>query len=117
MKIPGERQGVTLGLFAFAAVMLFMAWDDPKLWETKLFEVILQAVVLTGLLNMVAAFHFASNKGSEVARENTGAAFRAIEATATGLPPAAPPHDGLNTTDRPAGTHEDPVHTTEEPKK
>ena len=110
MRGINERQGVTLGLFAFAVGMLWMAWDNPKLWDVKLFEVILQAVVLTGLLNMVAAFHFASNKGSETARENTGKAFDAITAATTGHLPAS----GLNGSDRPAGTEEDPVHTTEE---
>ncbi len=108
-----ERQWVTCGIFALTAGMLGMAWSYPVLWEVKLFEVLIQAVVLTGLLNMVVAFHFASNKGSEVAREDTGAAFRAIEAAATGLAPHTP---GLNDPDRPAGTIDDPVHTTEEPK-
>jgi type IV secretory pathway TrbD component len=82
-----ERQGVTMGLFAFATLMLFMAREDPRLWEVKLFEVIFQAVVLTGLLNMVVAFHFASNKGSETARANVGKAFDAITAAATGQAP------------------------------
>lgn len=99
--LMNERQGVTLGLFAFALVLLFMARENPKLWDVKLFEVIFQAIVLTGLLNMVAAFHFASNKGSEVARENTGKAFEAITAAATG---EAPKHG-------PAGTPEDPIST------
>ncbi len=106
-----ERQGVTIGLFAFAASMMLMARENPALWDVKLFEVILQAVVLTGLLNMVAAFHFASNKGSETARENTGAAFRAIEAAATGQAPASP---GLNDGDRPTGAAGDPVHVEQE---
>lgn len=88
-----ERQGVTLGLFAFALIMLAMARENPQLWEVKLFEVIFQAIVLTGLLNMVAAFHFASNKGSEVARENTGKAFDAITAATTGQAPHPAPAD------------------------
>jgi hypothetical protein len=70
-----ERQFVTIGLFA-------MARENPALWDVEVFKVIIQAVVLTGLLNMVGAFHFASNKGSEVARENTGKAMSAIEAVA-----------------------------------
>ena len=96
-----ERQGVTLGLFAFASLLLGMAWEDTNLWEVEVFKVVLQAVVLTGLLNMVAAFHFASSKGSETARENTGAAFRAIESVATGQ---SAPHG-------PIGTAEDPIQT------
>lgn len=87
----GERQWVTIGLFAFATLLLAMAWNNPALWEVKLFEVIAQAVVLTGMLNMVLAFHFASNKGSETARENTGKAFEAITAAATGQAPSGPP--------------------------
>lgn len=77
-----ERQAVTAGLFGLTLLMLGMAWMQPGLWDVKLFEVILQAVVLTGLLNMVVAFHFAANKQSEKAAENTGDAFRAITATA-----------------------------------
>lgn len=96
-----ERQFVTTGLFAFAALLLAMAWDDPPLWEVEVFKVILQAVVLTGLLNMVAAFHFASNKGSETATANTGKAFEAITAAATGQ---APPSG-------PTGTASDPIQT------
>jgi hypothetical protein len=101
VKWFNERQGVTIGLFAFAVLMLFMARENPKLWDVKLFEVIFQAVVLTGLLNMVAAFHFASNKGSETARENTGKAFDAITAVTTGQAP----HAG------PTGTDDDPIKT------
>lgn len=93
MKWPqiGERQWVTIGTFAFAVLLLAMAWLNPALWEVEVFKVIIQAVVLTGLLNMVLAFHFASNKGSETARENTGLAFQAITATANanGPPQAA----------------------------
>lgn len=107
----GERQWVTIGLFAFATLLLGMAWSNPKLWEVEVFKVIVQAVVLTGMLNMVLAFHFASNKGSETARENTGKAFDAITAAATGQSPS----DGsLNEPERPAGTEGDPVHTKEE---
>ena len=77
-----ERQAVTIGMFSFACVLLAMARENPALWDVEVFKVIIQAVVLTGLLNMVGAFHFASNKGSEVARENTGKAMSAIEAVA-----------------------------------
>jgi hypothetical protein len=98
MKLPqiGERQWVTIGIFAFACLLLGMAAANPSLWGVEVFKVIIQAVVLTGLLNMVLAFHFASNKGSETARENTGAAFRAIEAAANaGSPPPANPSAGV----------------------
>lgn len=85
---PTERQWVTIGLFGLAVLMLLMAREDPKLWEIKLFEILFQAVLLTGLLNMVTAFHFAANKADEVKADNTAKAFDAITATAnaTGNP-------------------------------
>lgn len=90
MRFPqiGERQWVTIGTFGFAGLLLGMATDNPALWEVEVFKVIIQAVVLTGLLNMVLAFHFASNKGSETARENTGKAFDAIIAAGSSAPSA-----------------------------
>ncbi len=101
MKICiNERQWVTMGTFAFSTLLLVMAWNDHRLWEVKLFEVITQAVVLTGLLNLVLAFHFSANKGDEAKSANTGAAFRAIEATATGHAPSTGP----------TGSHDDPLH-------
>lgn len=84
----GERQWVTVGTFALACLLLFMAWWNPALWGVEVFKVIIQAVFLTGLLNMVLAFHFSSNKGSETARENTGKAFDAIVAASGGTPAA-----------------------------
>ena len=90
LKGPTERQGVTLGLFGMAVMMLLMAREDPKLWEVKLFEVVFQAVILTGLLNMVVAFHFAANKGDEAKAENTGKladAFKSVAENSTQAPP------------------------------
>lgn len=80
--LPTERAWVTIGVFALAGALLLMARENPDLWGVKLFEVILQAVVFTGLMNMILAFHFAANKSDEAKTENTHAAFRAIEATA-----------------------------------
>ncbi len=102
MKPPriGERQAVTIAMFALTAGLLLMAREDPRLWEVKLYEVILQAVILTGLLNLVLSFHFSATKGDEAKSANTGAAFRAIEATATGQSPSTGP----------TGTEEDPIH-------
>jgi cytoskeletal protein RodZ len=77
-----ERQWVTAGLFGLTVAMLAMTLRNPGLWDVKLFEVILQAVVLTGLLNMVVAFHFAANKQDEQRAQNTAKAFEAITATA-----------------------------------
>ena len=77
-----ERHWVTLGIFCFALILLVMAFFDPALWEVEVYKVIIQAVVLTGLLNMVLAFHFTSNKGSEQARENTGKLADAFKAAA-----------------------------------
>lgn len=79
---PTERQWVSVAIIATLWIMLQMAVDNPRLWEVKLFEIILQAIALTGLLNMIVAFHFAANKGDEQKAENTGRAFEAITATA-----------------------------------
>ncbi len=81
-----ERQAFTAGLFAVLGLMLLMAWDNPKLWDVKLFEVLLQGVALTGLLNMAGAFHFTANKHAEQASDNTGKAFEAIAAAAAATP-------------------------------
>ena len=86
LKGPTERQGVTLGMFMLTLIMLAMVREDPKLWDVKLFEVVFQAVVLTGLLNMILAFHFAANKGDETKSDNTGKAFDAITAVAATSP-------------------------------
>lgn len=84
---PDERQWVTIALFSISGGMLLMAREDSSLWNVKLFEVVLQALVLTGVLNMVTAFHFAANKGEREANvrraENVGKAFDAISAAAT----------------------------------
>ncbi len=88
---PSERQWVTIGMFALLAALLGMAASDPKLWEVEVFKVIIQAVALTGLLNMILAFHFAANKSDETKSENTAKAFDAITATANaGQPPTEP---------------------------
>lgn len=86
-----ERQAYTLGLFGAAAVMFLMAYDNPKLWDVKLFEVILQGVILTGILNMAGAFHFTANKHAEQASENTGEAFKAFRAAVEATPGETPP--------------------------
>jgi hypothetical protein len=89
LKGPTERQGVTIGMFALTVAMLLMVREDPKLWDVKLFEVVFQAVVLTGLLNMILAFHFAANKGDETKSENTGKladAFKSVAENSTQAP-------------------------------
>lgn len=77
-----ERHAVTAGVFGLTAALLLMARENPALWDVELFKTLLTAVVVTGILNMVLSFHFAANKRDEEKSENTGAAFRAIEATA-----------------------------------
>lgn len=79
---PSERAQVTYMLAALIAFLLSMAWAQPKLWEVKLFEIILQGAVLTGFFNMVLAFHFAANKGDEQRAANTGNALGAINTLA-----------------------------------
>jgi Na+/serine symporter len=69
---------------------------------------------LSGFVAGVVAYHYVSKAGEkeldQLRTENTGKALDAL-AVAAG---AAPPNGALNTDDRPAGTHDDPVHTTEE---
>lgn len=83
---PSERGFVTMGLFGFAVLLIALAAENPRLWNVKLYELILQAVVLTGLLNLVGGFHFAANKEEREAvakrADNTAKAFEAIAATA-----------------------------------
>jgi hypothetical protein len=79
---PTERQWVTIGAFGLTAGLLNMAHEDPELWKVEVFKVVIQAVVLTGVLNMIFAFHFAANKSDETKSENTAKAFDAITATA-----------------------------------
>jgi hypothetical protein len=77
-----ERQYFTVGLFALSLLLIVMAYFQQSLWEVKLFEVILQALVITGLLNMAGAFHFAANQQNQSATENTGRAFDALKEVA-----------------------------------
>lgn len=99
-----ERQAFTVGLFGMSLLLIGMAYFQPSLWEVKLFEVILQALVITGLLNMAGAFHFAANQQTQRATENTGEAFKAIAATAQARSEMA------------TGKADDPIHQVEEPK-
>ncbi len=69
---PSERQWVTLALFGSFWAMLKMAEQQPKLWDTKLFEVVFQGFALTAIIGMVVAFFFAANKGDEQRTANTG---------------------------------------------
>lgn len=103
MKLPdiGERQWVTIALFVLAFFIVGLMAFDPSLRRDDLFKVLAQAVVLTAVVNGIVAFHFSSNKGDEDKTKNTGAAFRAIEAAATGVAPATGP----------AGTEDDPLKT------
>lgn len=90
MKFPqiGERQWVTIALFALGFYIVTLMAFIPELRKDDLFKVIAQAVILTAVVNGIVAFHFSSNKGSETARENTGKLADAITAVATGTPPA-----------------------------
>lgn len=78
---PTERQWVSAAIIGTLWIMLQMAVNNPGLWEVKLFELILQAIALTGLLNMIVAFHFSANTGDETRAENTGKLFDAITAS------------------------------------
>ncbi len=83
IKPLGERQAVTLGIWALAVGLLLMAREDPKLWDIELFKIILQAVIISGIIGSIIAFHFSANKVDETKIDNTAKAFEAIKATAT----------------------------------
>jgi len=83
-----ERHFVTLAIFLLAVGMLMMAREEPKLWDVELFKILLQAVIVTGILNMILSFHYAANKGDEQRSQNTAKAFEAITAAATAATPA-----------------------------
>lgn len=91
---PTERQWVTAALVATMWALLQMAVDNPKLWDVKLFEILLQGIFLTGFLSMVLAFFFSANKGDEERAkadrqkaDNTGKLADAFTAVATGQAP------------------------------
>lgn len=81
-------------------------------------------LVLGPAVGAIVQSLFRSDVRDEIQANNTGEGFRAMrtqaEATVAAVaapagPPAAePPTDGLNDPERPAGTAEDPVHTTTE---
>lgn len=88
---PSERGWVTIATFVLAGAMLKMAEVHPSLWDVELFKILLQAVIVTGILGMVLAFHFAANKSDETKAENTGKLAEAFTAVATGTPPPTSP--------------------------
>lgn len=77
-----ERHFVTLAIFSLAAGMFLMAREDKELWDIELFKIILQAVVISGIIGMIMAFHFAATKNDEKKADNTTKAFEAIKETA-----------------------------------
>lgn len=79
---PTERQAVTAAIVATLWIMLQMAVNNPRLWDVKLFEILIQGFALTGMLNMILAFHFAANKGDETKADNTGKMADAMRAVA-----------------------------------
>lgn len=89
IKPLNERQAVTFAIFLLAAGMFMMARENPDLWDIELFKIILQAVVISGIIGSIIAFHFAANKTDEVKADNTAKAFDAIAAAAAAVPPAA----------------------------
>jgi sugar phosphate isomerase/epimerase len=82
IKPLAERHFVTLAIISIIVGMLWMAKDDPQLWDVELFKTLLTAFSLTGFLNMVVSFHFAANQSDEDKVENTSKAFEAITETA-----------------------------------
>jgi hypothetical protein len=91
-----ERHVVTLAIFLLAAGMLLMARENPDLWEVDLFTIILQAVVISGIIGSILAFHFAANKSDEKKSDNAAKAFDAIAAATA----SASPDDAAKTAAR-----------------
>lgn len=89
LKPLNERQAVTFAIFLLAAGMFMMARENPDLWDIELFKIILQAVVISGIIGSIIAFHFAANKSDEVKANNTAKAFDAIAAVTASAPPVA----------------------------
>jgi hypothetical protein len=81
---PRERTFVTVLLYGLIIGLLQMAADNPGLWKEEVFKVILQALALTGFLNMLMAFHFSANKSDEVKANNTTLALQAINTAQAG---------------------------------
>lgn len=79
---PNERGWVTLGIFTLAGSMLKMAEVHPGLWDIELFKVLIQAVIISAVINMITAFWFAANKTDETKSENTGKMADAMKAVA-----------------------------------
>jgi len=101
---PTERQWVTIWIVLLSLLMMVGGYMRPALWEIDIYKTILQAVVITGLLNMVLAFHFSANQGQHQSSENTRDALRlAREAQA-------------REAERPTGAADDPVHVEETPE-
>lgn len=115
-----ERQGVTLGVFALAVGMLMMARETPGLWDQKLFEILVQGVILTGLLSMVLGFHFSANKNDEARVEvdharaiSTAKQAEAMRAVAENVGAGISP-SGEDQSETPTGAPGDPLHVVEE---
>ena len=70
-----ERAWVTFWVFIILMSMLTMAWIEPSLWQEERFNTILQAVAITGLINMVLAFHFSANQGQQEAHKTSSDAI------------------------------------------
>ncbi len=81
-----ERHAVTAAVFALGTGLLLMAREDPKLWDIELFKILVQAVIISGIIGMIMAYHFAANKTDETKAQNTAKAFDAIAAAVKPTP-------------------------------
>jgi hypothetical protein len=80
--IPSERQAVTVGLFGFAVYLIQAGVTNPNLWNAEFYKFITAAVIVTGLVNMLLAFHFSANLSDDQKTANSGMAFEAIKSMA-----------------------------------
>lgn len=85
--------GVTL-IAGFIAALGLLFWKAIPSSNEQLIVYMLGQ--LSGFVGGVVAYHYTLSKQSEKATENTGAAFRAIEAAANATPPSASVADAVH---------------------
>lgn len=60
-----SRGWFSFGLFVLTIGIFAMLAYAPSLKDNQLFATLAQAVIITGLINMAAGFHFGASKSSE----------------------------------------------------
>lgn len=73
--LPNERQLVSGTTVAFAVFLILLGKTDHALWNNEFYKLIVQAVVVTGFVNMILAYHFSAKHGDETKDANTSKAL------------------------------------------